>query len=195
MSFVLGAAPFSEARCVSCHALVNPQAHGTSALAPRLVTPQSIEGVGSASDPVATPEPAVPRVSEAKIVEPKVSEDDAWRREVLERVRKRRQVRAHALPLFVEGQAVPSHVEASAVPTPGPVAPVDGPSAPASSASGLSYDDASPLDEIIEELPDVFENVAPLKPMPAPDLLASLGVPMGNASRRRSGRRSPAQPA
>lgn len=161
----------SEARCVSCHALVNPQAHGTSALAPRLVTPQSIEG-GSPYDPVGAPEPeaVMPKISEPKISEPKISEDDAWRREVLERVRKRRQVRTHALPLFVDGQPVPPPPGASAV------------SAEAASfLPATSFDDA-PLDEVIEELPDTFENVAPLPPTQAPDLLASLGVPMGNAS-------------
>lgn len=159
----------SEARCVSCHALVNPQSQGSSALAPRLVTPQS---VGSSDGPLSVPEPEVvaPAISEAKVVEPKVSEDDAWRREVLERVRKRRQVRTHALPLFVEGQPVP---------------PVG--NAPSSSAQDLpsaasaSFDDSMPLD-VIEELQDAFGNVAPLPPTPAPDLLASLGVPMGNAS-------------
>lgn len=161
----------SEARCVSCHALVNPQAQGTSALAPRLVTPQSIDGLRSPYDPMATSEAPTEMkpVSEARVVEPKVSEDDAWRREVLERVRKRRQARTHALPLFVDGQSVPASPEAA----PPPAAPSAGPSP--------SFDD-SPLDEVIEELADPFENVAPLPPTQAPDLLASLGVPMDNAS-------------
>lgn len=159
----------SEARCVSCHALVNPQAQGSSALAPRLVTPQSIGGSSSSEGPLAAPEPEVVMpVSEAKVVEPKLSEDDAWRREVLERVRKRRQVRTHALPLFVDGQPAPP---AAGAPSPAPP-----------SGASASFDDAMPLDEVVEELPDTFGNVAPLPPAQAPDLLASLGVPMGNAS-------------
>jgi uncharacterized RDD family membrane protein YckC len=168
-----------EARCVSCHALVNPQAQGTSALAPRLVTPQNIDGLGPASDPVKSPEPEAPtsRVSEARVVEPRVSEDDAWRREVLERVRKRRQVRTHALPLFVEGQPIASPLDAVAAPA--AEAPV---SAGVPADSRLSYDDAQPLDEVIEELSDPFDDVAPIPVKPAPDLLASLEVPMGHAS-------------
>ena len=160
----------SEARCVSCHALVNPQAQGTSALAPRLVTPRSIDGLGSPYDPMATSEAPteLKHVSEARVVEPKVSEDDAWRREVLERVRKRRQVRTHALPLFVDGQPAPASPDAAAI--------------PAAGAPATSFADAMPLDEVIEELADPFENVAPLPPTQAPDLLASLGVPMDNAS-------------
>lgn len=167
----------SEARCVSCHALVNPQAQGSSALAPRLVTPQSLEGLASPYDPMATSEaPVGPKpASEARVVEPlasepRISEDDAWRREVLERVRKRRQVRTHALPLFVDGQPVPASPSASEIP---PAAP---------SAPAMSFDDAMPLDDMVEELPDAFEDVAPLPPTKAPDLLASLDVPMGNAS-------------
>ena len=159
----------SEARCVSCHALVNPQAQGTSALAPRLVTPQSIEGLGAPVEPGVAPGPeaTTPRVTEARIVEPKVSDDEAWRREVLERVRKRRQVRTHALPLFVDGQPAPPSADAPA----------------ASPASGtVSFDEATPLDEAIEELPDSFGDIAPLPPSKAPDLLASLDVPLGNAS-------------
>jgi len=144
----------SEARCVSCNALVNPQGQGSSALAPRLVTPQSIEGM-----------------DEARVVEPKVSDDDAWRREVLERVRKRRQLRAHALPLFVEGQTAPAPPETASV-----AAPVEAP------AAARSFDDSMLLDEMIEELPDSIENVAPVPRTEAPDLLASLDVPMGNAS-------------
>lgn len=161
----------SEARCVSCHALVNPQAHGSSALAPRLVTPQSVEGVGSPYDPMATSEVAAEpkQIPEARTVEPKASEDDAWRREVLERVRKRRQARTHALPLFVDGLPVPPAADAPA---------------PASPASVAAFDENMPLDEdeIVEELPDSFENVAPVQPTQAPDLLASLGVPMDNDS-------------
>ena len=162
----------SEARCVSCHALVNPQAQGSSALAPRLVTPQGIEGLGSPSDPIVAPEAeVVPRVSEARVVEPKVSDDDAWRREVLERVRKRRQVRTHALPLFVDGQPVPPPADAAAVPE-----------SVRSPVSATPFDDVMSMDEVIEELPEPLENVAPLPPTHAPDLLASLGVPMGNVS-------------
>ena len=161
-----------EARCVSCHALVNPQAQGTSALAPRLVTPRSIEGLVAPSDPVAFPEPellapgSAPRAAEAK-----VSDDDAWRREVLERVRKRRQVRSHALPLFVEGQPA---LAPSADSVPSPLEPI------VSSAPTSAYSEVEPLDEIIEELPDVLEDVAPAPRVPAPDLLASLDVPLGN---------------
>ncbi|MEO8500752.1 MAG: RDD family protein [Vicinamibacteria bacterium] len=166
----------SEARCVSCHALVNPHAQGTSALAPRLVTPQSIEGVGAPQDPLVIPEGellapgSAPRGSEAK-----VSDDDAWRREVLERVRKRRQVRSRALPLFVEGQAPstpPADVAAE------PVDPIG--SSSTASPHRAAYREADPFDEIVEELPDVLENVAPLPPTAAPDLLASLDVPLGN---------------
>ena len=159
----------SEARCVSCHALVNPQAQGSSALAPRLVTPQSIEGVGSPYDPMATSEvaPGPTRVSEARVVDAKLSEDDAWRKEVLERVRKRRQVRTHALPLFVDGQPVSPSADAPAAAPP---------------VAAASFDEAMPLDEVVEEIPDSFENVAPVPPTQAPDLLASLGVPMDNAS-------------
>ena len=159
----------SEARCVSCHALVNPQAHGSSALAPRLVTPQSIEGLGSPYDPMATSEVAAEpkQISEARVVDAKVSEDDAWRKEVLERVRKRRQVRTHALPLFVDGQPVPPAAEAAATAPP---------------AAARSFDEDMPIDEVVEELAEPFENVAPLPPTQAPDLLAFLGVPMDNAS-------------
>lgn len=83
---------------MSCQALVNPPMQGNSALAPRLVTPQSLEGFGADSARV--------DASRAETVkaEPAKSGDDSWRREVLERVRKRRQVRTHALPLFVDGQ-------------------------------------------------------------------------------------------
>lgn len=167
----------SEARCVSCHALVNPQAHGSSALAPRLVTPRSLEGLGSTDGSAAVPgaEVVMPEVAEARVVEPKVSEDDAWRREVLERVRKRRQVRAHALPLFVDGQPVP----------PGPAAEPRVPPVESSSSSPAASSSAArriDLDDVIEELPDALENVTPLPPTHAPDLLAALDVPMGNAS-------------
>ncbi len=167
----------SEARCVSCHALVNPQAQGTSALAPRLVTPQSLAAPGPAEGSQNPPEVEVltPAVSEAKVVDPKVSEDDAWRREVLERVRKRRQIRAHALPLFVDGQPVPS----ATIAAPSPVQ--DRPSARSASLNDADAD-AMELDEVIEEIPDSFGNVTPLPPAPAPDLLASLNVPMDNAS-------------
>jgi uncharacterized RDD family membrane protein YckC len=158
----------SEARCVACNALVNPQAQGTSALAPRLVTPQSVEAMNTPEAPVVVPESE--RISEARLVEPKVSDDDAWRREVLERVRKRRQLRAHALPLFVDGQPVAPSSEPAA---PAPLPPV----------AARSLEDA-PLDEdeVIEELPDALENIAPLPPTNAPDLLASLDVPIGNAA-------------
>ncbi len=93
-----------EARCVSCHALVNPAAQGSSALAPRLVTPQSIEGLGTPVDQELLPPGSSPRDSEGSVEGLRASPDAEWRREVLERVRKRRQVRTHALPLFVDGQ-------------------------------------------------------------------------------------------
>lgn len=164
----------SEARCVSCHALVNPQAQGTSALAPRLVTPQSLAAPGPAEGSQNPPEVVLsPAVSEAKVVDPKVSDDDAWRREVLERVRKRRQLRAHALPLFVDGQPVPSGTVAA----PSPLQ-----DRPTARSASLADADAMELDEVIEEIPDSFGNVAPLPPAPAPDLLASLDVPLDNAS-------------
>lgn len=161
-----------EARCVSCHALVNPQAHGSSALAPRLVTPQSLDGLGDASDPVVVPEQellapgSAPRPADAK-----VSDDDAWRREVLERVRKRRQVRSHALPLFVEGQpaASPANPSPSAV------------EVPAAPAAPSFYRESERFEDIVEELPDLLEDVAPVPSTPAPDLLSSLDVPLGNA--------------
>ena len=156
-----------EARCVSCRALVNPQAQGTSALAPRLVTPQSLDGLGAPPGPGAPPLPEV--LPSAPVSEAKVSDDDAWRREVLERVRKRRQLRSHSLPLFVEGQPI-----AAPSADMGPV-PLE---APAPSPSS-TYLESEILDEVIEELPDVLASVAPVKETKAPDLLASLDVPLG----------------
>jgi uncharacterized RDD family membrane protein YckC len=118
-----------EARCVSCLALVNPPTQGNSALAARLVTPQSIEGFDSPKS--VPPESAKPSSVDAAKSSPAdaaksspadaaKSSDDAWRKEVLERVRKRRQVRTHALPLFAEGpSAAPEAV------TPKPPSPLD----------------------------------------------------------------------
>jgi uncharacterized RDD family membrane protein YckC len=155
-----------EARCVSCHALVNPQGQGSSALAPRLVTPQSLEGVGGPVDLVGSPESEAPLTPAPAT---RNSEDEAWRREVLERVRKRRQLRTHAMPLFVEGAA------------PKPSAPAEPPAEiPVAAAPVVSYPESAPFEHVVEELPDTFEDVAPLPPTEAPDLLASLGVPLGN---------------
>lgn len=97
-----------EARCVSCQALVSPPTNGNSALAPRLVTPRNLEGLGRASVPDATMPNSVAGPERAN--SPR-SEDDAWRREVLDRVRKRRHLRSHSLPLFVDGQDMPPQVE------------------------------------------------------------------------------------
>jgi uncharacterized RDD family membrane protein YckC len=155
-----------EARCVSCHALVNPPVHGAGALAPRLVTPQSIDGLGPPSESTSAPSPAAPKVPESRN-----PDDDAWRREVLERVRKRRQVRTHALPLFVDGQGA---LPAGEVSKAEPFVTASAPSLPALPPT--------PLDEaIIEELADALESADPRPPLAAPDLLASLDVPLGNA--------------
>jgi uncharacterized RDD family membrane protein YckC len=135
------------------------------------VTPQGLPGIGAPSDAVAVPEQELLAPGSAPApVEAKVSADDAWRREVLERVRKRRQVRSHALPLFVEGQPVPLPSEAS----PSAIEPAPPPTA------FSAYRESEPLEEIIEELPDVLENVTPVPASPAPDLLSSLDVPMEN---------------
>jgi uncharacterized RDD family membrane protein YckC len=114
-----------EARCVSCLALVNPPTQGNSALAPRLVTPQSIGGSeplrSNPADPgqsgLVDPTRASPEdAAKAKPEDAAKAKDDAWRKEVLERVRKRRQVRTHVLPLFVDGP--PAAAEPAAVPPP-----------------------------------------------------------------------------
>ncbi len=160
-----------EARCVSCHALVNPPAQGSSALAPRLVTPQSIEGLGMPFDQELLPPGSGPAPSEPV----KSSPDAEWRREVLERVRKRRQVRTHALPLFVEGQS--PNPPAAEVATPAAQAPQAQP-APVSVA-------AMPLDEARvdeEELVESLETVDPRPAPPAPDFLAAIEAGTPSAS-------------
>lgn len=158
-----------ESRCVSCHALVNPQAQGTSALAPRLVTPP---GAGAFGSPFDAPEsrtddpPVGAPVAESRISEPRVSEDDAWRQEVLERVRKRRQARTHALPLF--GDSKPG---------------ADGPE-PTPEVAGISARPAArqTVEDVREELENPFEDEPVLSPGPVPDLLASLEAPLSNPS-------------
>ncbi len=160
-----------EARCVACRALVNPPVHGASALAPRLVTPQNIDGLL----PPVEIDPSPVHAEPSPVAAPaRISEDDAWRREVLERVRKRRQARTHSLPLFVEGQEASSDVEAPSV---APV--IDEPFVPSASSSfSVSADE----DELIEELADQLEDVEPRRAMPAPDLLASLSLPLSTAA-------------
>lgn len=160
----------SEARCVSCHALVNPAAQGSSALAPRLVTPQAVKG----------PEAPVESSLESLVLEtsetlpssaPVRSTPDAeWRREVLERVRKRRQVRTHALPLFVEGaSAAPEASPASE--TPRVESRSAAPPPMTMSTASLSLDE-----EVVEEVAEVVELADPRPATPAPDLIASLDV-------------------
>ena len=157
-----------EARCAVCHALVNPPVQGASALAPRLVTPQSIEGLEPPIEVAASSVLGAP----PSVASTRNTEDDAWRREVLERVRKRRQVRTHALPLFVEGQPGSSEIEARP-----PAVALEEPSVPA-----RSFRVSTPDDELIEELVDQLENVEPRGVVPAPDLLASLNLPLSTTS-------------
>lgn len=148
---------------------MNPPAQGSSALAPRLVTPQSIEGLGTPFDQEMLPPGSAPAPSEPA----KSSPDAEWRREVLERVRKRRQVRTHALPLFVEGQS----------PNP-PAAEVPMPAAPAPQAQPAPVSiGAMPLDEaIVEELAESLETVDPRPALPAPDYLAAIEAGTPSAS-------------
>ncbi len=144
-----------ESRCASCHALVNPPAHGSAALAPRLVTPPfAPESAGPPSLPASPRNP-----------------DEAWRREVLERVRKRRLVRTHVLPLFVEGQPIPGEIDALP-----PGLEAGTPLVPAPSVRI-----SPPDDEIIDAPEDSFENADPRPTVPAPDILSSLDVPLANA--------------
>lgn len=149
-----------EARCLTCHALVNPPTDGAGALAPRLVTPQSIEGIAMGWDNSTSP-----RLAEAKPADVRRSADEAWRREVLERVRKRRQVRTHALPLFVEGQTPAPEMQPEAQ-TPVPADSVVG----AVAERVLS-------DQILEEMDSLAGANSSIAP-PPPDLLASLDVPL-----------------
>lgn len=160
-----------EPRCASCHALVNPPVQGAAALAPRLVTPAGRDGLGPPPEAAAAPESAGPPPLPASPHNSPRNSDEAWRREVLERVRKRRLVRTHVLPLFVESQPIPGEIEA---PPPGLAAGT--PLVPAPSVR-MSVPD----DEIIEELTDSFENVDPRPTVPVLDLLASLDAPLANA--------------
>lgn len=189
-----------EARCISCHALVNPPTQGASALAPRLVTPQSLEGMGfeqaeaieetsltsnpfdllgtEAQDSVThgseARSPAAkisePGAAEPKAAEAKGSQDDAWRREVLERVRKRRQARTHALPLFVEGSAASPRVETSAA----PIAEMPAFVLPEEIAAYQALGSNDDLLAVV--LPDEFTPVAPVVASSLPDPLSSLAV-------------------
>lgn len=159
---------------MSCHALVNPAAQGSSALAPRLVTPQGVKGPQTPAE--SSLESLVLEIPEALPPSgPTRSNPDAeWRREVLERVRKRRQVRTHALPLFVDSgsltpEAKPPTPEALSpdLITPKPAAPAPTAMSPASLALDA---------EVVEELAEVVEHADP-RPAPlAPDLIASLDV-------------------
>lgn len=190
-----------EARCVSCRALVNPDMQGSSALAPRLVTPQSIEGLGSLLDPPApllesqVLTPLEPRTSDSKN-----PEDEAWRREVLERVRKRRQVRTHALPLFVDSVKVTDAESSSAAsveiesPFETELSPsrVTNGSADNNEASdwtasaglvpGMNILDANISDANENENQDLLESADPRSAPAAPDLLLALDVPIDNGA-------------
>jgi uncharacterized RDD family membrane protein YckC len=140
---------------------VNPAAQGSAALAPRLVTPQSIPRSEAPDGQDLLP----PGSGPASVDQVRSSPDAAWRLEVLERVRKRRQVRTHALPLFVDGQT-PSSGQSQAT------RPVEPPPPLA----------AAPLDEaIVEGLVESVDALDPRPAAPAPDYLAILekGVPSG----------------
>ncbi|MEO8362731.1 MAG: RDD family protein [Vicinamibacteria bacterium] len=176
-----------EARCLACRALVNPPTDGAGALAPRFVTPQRMEDVtprsmegptGSSADSTAlgwdNPQPSSRRIAEAKPADARGSADEAWRREVLERVRKRRQVRTHALPLFVEGQTPVPELEPEAETA------VPGDSAPGNSANEAPQAPVAARvlsDQILEELDSLAGENSSVAP-PPPDLLASLDVPL-----------------
>jgi len=162
---------------VSCHALVNPAAQGSSALAPRLVTPQSIEGLGTPVDQELLPPGSSPRDSEGSVEGLRASPDAEWRREVLERVRKRRQVRTHALPLFVDGQdQSKAQPQAPQVASEAPYAERPAEPLPVS-ISTLPLDVA-----IVEELAESLDSVDPRPVPPAPDLLAAIeaGTPLAS---------------
>lgn len=123
---------------------MNPPVSGASALAPRLVTPQSLDGLRSPTEPEVTPSADVfadfitPATrSDPGKLESGSSEDEAWRREVLERVRKRRHARRHALPLFSEGNG--------ALESGGP-APAESPAAPAAPNAGSGESTVMPFD-------------------------------------------------
>jgi uncharacterized RDD family membrane protein YckC len=137
------------------------------------VTPQNLAEFGAARDSGGSSEPASLGSSElpGPAENPRRADDAAWRQEVLERVRKRRHARTHALPLFPEKQDaatvsenLPSEitVETSLLKTP---------PAYRSAAEELL------VDEFVEEL----ENADPRPAAKAPDLLAVLDVPLANA--------------
>ena len=163
-----------EARCASCHALVNPPVRGASALAPRLVTPQSLDGPMTTSESGSSPESEISSLPGFTSQNPV---DEAWRREVLERVRKRRQVRTHALPLFVEGQAASSPPS-----SPEPAAPSGPPSGVRSSRAttlaNLAMDEAEEPSREQQAARDQVDGLDPRSPLPAPDHIAALGVPL-----------------
>lgn len=165
-----------EARCVSCRALVNPASDGSSALAPRLVTPQSIEGLSAPSEPPPSIESQILTPIEPRTPESRNSEDEAWRREVLERVRKRRQVRTHALPLFVDGQKTAEPEEVPAVIAEAFVPTTIGSTSPqAYSVANADLDGPESLDA-----DDLIESADSRQAARAPDLLSSLDVPLDN---------------
>jgi|CXWL01.1.fsa_nt_gi uncharacterized RDD family membrane protein YckC len=163
----------TEARCVSCHALVNPAAQGSSALAPRLVTPQGIKGPETPGES-SLESLALETSGALPPSAPTRSTPDAeWRREVLERVRKRRQVRTHALPLFVDGGPLTPEAPGPApeAPTPKVMTKPAAPPSIAMSPASLALDE-----EVVEEVAEVVEQADPRPAPPAPDLLASLDV-------------------
>lgn len=156
-----------EARCGACFALVNPPVQGASALAPRLVTPRSIDSGNAAAPGSESESPVFPTPPTAS------NPDEAWRREVLERVRKRRQARAHALPLFVDGQPkAPSPEESPAAQTP----PSDFAGEPPVAFSEEEGDGL--IDDRIDER---IDNADPRSAPPALDLLSAIEVPMAGA--------------
>lgn len=156
-----------EARCGACFALVNPPVQGASALAPRLVTPRSIDSSNAAAPGSESEHPVFPTPPTAQ------NPDEAWRREVLERVRKRRQARAHPLPLFVDGQAKASSPEASPAPQ-----------TPFSDAAGeapvvFSEEEGDGLSD--DRIDERIDNADPRSAPPALDLLSAMEMPMAGA--------------
>jgi uncharacterized RDD family membrane protein YckC len=135
------------------------------------VTPSNLAGFGAPPDGAASSEPA-PVVSAALSDPPEKTrraDDDAWRQEVLERVRKRRQARTHSLPLFAEGQVVATVAE-------------DVPSAVAVETTSLEIRPADPPaqeEPLVEELVEPLENADPRPAGSPPDLLAALDIPLG----------------
>lgn len=153
-----------EARCGACFALVNPPVHGASALAPRLVTPRSIDSGPSDTAGSESESPVFPTPPTAQ------NPDEAWRREVLERVRKRRQARAHALPLFVDGQ--PS------APPPEDSSPSRTPSSDLDREAPAAFSGDEPDGESDPRIDERIDNADPRSASPAPDLLSALDMPM-----------------